>query len=127
MIGKEAILHRQICEYLKLRYPQVIFRTDFAAGIKMSIGQASQHKRLQSGRGFPDLFIAQPRNGFYGLFLEIKKEGTRVTLKNGEISSDKHIREQFAVLYKLQELGYAAYFAVGFKQARGLIDDYLSA
>ena len=126
MISQEAILHKKVCDYLKIHHPNIIFRTDFAAGMRLNIGQARRHKALQSGRGFPDLFIAFPSNGFHGLFIELKKEGTRLVLKNGEYTSDKHIQEQFGVLYKLQELGYDARFAVGFNQAIEIIEDYLS-
>lgn len=61
MMSKEAILHQQVCQYLRMQYPDVIFRTDFAAGVKMTMGQAVRHKKLQSGKAYPDLFIAEPR------------------------------------------------------------------
>lgn len=108
-----------------MQYPDVIFRTDFAAGIKMTMGQAVKHRNLQCGRAYPDLFIAQPVGKYYGLFLELKREGTTVVLKNGSLSADKHIREQAAVLNRLDSLGYCAKFAVGFDEAVDIIKKYL--
>ena len=129
MKHREANIHMAVAGFLRSNYPDVIFRTDFAAGVKMTMGQAVRHKRLQSGRAYPDLFIAQPnRRGNQvacGLFLELKSEGTRVYLKNGELTADKHIREQAEVLAQLDKLGYRAKFAVGFDEAITLIKQYL--
>lgn len=123
--AKEDTIHQQVADYLKLRYPDVIFRTDFAAGIKMTLGQATKHKRLQQGRAYPDLFIAEPRNGYHGLYLELKRDGTSVYLRNGELSANPHFREQADTLNALQDRGYAACFAIGFDNAKQVIDEYL--
>ena len=133
MISHEAILHQHIADYLKLQHPGVIYRTDFAAGIKMTMGQAAKHKRLQSGRAYPDLFLAEPRwyddtftpgELYCGLYIEIKAEGVR--LKNGNLPSTPHIKEQDAMLKLLEERGYKAVFAVGFDEAKDAIDKYLA-
>ena len=60
----------------------------------------------------------------HGLFLELKKEGTRLKKKDGEWASP-HIAEQAEVLRKLRDRGYAAEFVVGFDEAKKVIDDYL--
>lgn len=122
----EAVLHQQVTDYLKLQYPRALFRTDFAAGMKLSMGQAVRQKRLQSCRAWPDIFIAEPRGGQMGLFLELKKAGTRITLKDGSLTADRHIREQHEVLTWLNDRGYRAVFAVGFDQAVAEIDAYLN-
>lgn len=121
----ESDLQLMICRYLKMQYPEVMFRSDFAAGIKMTIGQARKHKSMQQDRAYPDLFIAEPVSAYHGLFLELKKQGTRIVLKNGSLSADKHIQEQAAVLKHLHSKGYAAAFAVGFDQAKQIIDNYM--
>lgn len=127
--NSEATLHQQVCDYLRLRYPHVLFRTDMAAGMKLSPGMAIRHKRLQSGRAWPDLFIAHVnRTGSLvvcGLFLELKREGVRIYKKDGSLVSDPHIQEQAAVLERLRERGYKAEFGVGFDQCRLIIDEYL--
>lgn len=42
------------------------------SGMKTSIIQATIHKAMGSKKGFPDLFIYEPRHGFNGLAVEIK-------------------------------------------------------
>lgn len=60
----------------------------------------------------------------HGLFLELKKEGTRLKKRNGDWATP-HIAEQAAVLEKLRSRGYCAEFAVGFEEAKRIIDEYL--
>ncbi len=131
--GKKAEenLQLQICAYIKLQYPNVIFTCDLASGMKLPIWLAARNKKMRSSRGLPDLFIAQIKHdGFEilhnGLFIELKKEGVTVKLKNGELPADDHIKEQAAILKRLREIGYRAEFACGFDEAKALIDTYLS-
>lgn len=136
MKQREASIHQLVCDFLRYQYPDVIFRTDFAAGIKMTMGQAVRHKRMQGDRAYPDLFIAQPAyrtarlaggdtSQYHGLYLELKREGTTIYLRNGQLSSSKHIREQAATLERLEKLGYRARFAIGFDEAIAAIKEYL--
>ena len=163
---KESDLQIMVADYLRLRYPKVLFHSDFGSGIKMTKGQAIKQKRQNGGRrGWPDMFVAQPRAGAlkwgplvaeyddngnletiksdiespetikFGLFLELKKEGEKLLVgkrvKNRFLSIDgkeyktEHLKEQADVIYELNQRGYAAYFAVGFEQAKQIIDDYL--
>jgi hypothetical protein len=117
----------QIAQYLRLRYPNVIYRYDLAADLKLSIGQAKKHKALQHYRGYPDLFLAEPRGKYHGLFIEIKKDGTRIFTKKGLLVADEHIREQFDMLADLRQRGYQAQFGIGFDNVKQLIDEYLGA
>lgn len=127
MKQREASIHQLVCDFLRYQYPDVIFRTDFAAGIKMTIGQAAKHKRMQGARAYPDLFIAHPRGNYHGAFLELKAENASPYLKNGQLSSNQHIQEQAAVLNALDLLGYFATFAVGYEEAISKIKQYLGA
>lgn len=125
----EAILQQQVADYLRLQYPNVLFRSDFGAGLRMTMGQAVRQKRLNGGRrAWPDMFIAEPIgvgcNAKHGLFIELKKEGTRLKKKSGEWASE-HIAEQAAMLSDLQDRGYKATFAIGFEDAKLQIDEYL--
>lgn len=129
----EHQIYESIAMYLLMQYPEVIYRFDLAADMKLTPGQARKHKRLHPRRGFPDLVIFEPRprciDGSWdyewnGLFIEIKKEGTRLKKKNGEWATE-HIAEQASVLHELSGKGYKAEFAIGFEQALNLIDDYL--
>lgn len=122
---KESDLQVQVAQYIRLQYPKVLFHSDFGAGIKLTQGQAIKQKRQNGGlRGWPDMFLAEPSHGHHGLMIELKKDGTRLKKKDGTWAST-HLEEQNEMLNKLQRKGYAAYFAVGFKEAKDIIDDYL--
>lgn len=129
----ELELQTQVADYLRLQYPNVLFHSDFGSGIKLTMGQAAKQKRLQGGRrAWPDMFIAEPKTittdgdkyRFAGLFLELKRDGTRLKKKNGDWASE-HIKEQRDVLFDLLARGYLAEFAVGFDEAKKIIDEYL--
>ena len=143
----ELELQMQVADYLRLQYPGVLFHSDFGSGVKLTMGQAIKQKRLQGGRrSWPDMFIAEPKNlkaeckvitdgdvieeahfleQKYGLFIELKKEGTRIFKKDGTLVSDAHICEQFDMLEQLRRRGYVAEFACGFDEAKKIIDKYL--
>ena len=128
---KESDLQIAVADYLRLKYPNVMFHSDFGSGIKMTKGQAIKQKRQNGGRrGWPDMFIANRRYDLencverHGLFLELKKDATRLHKKDGSWATD-HIAEQAETLQALQDRGYEAYFAVGFENAKRIIDDYL--
>ena len=125
MIKKEEFLHLKICDYLRKNYPDVLFRTDFSSGMKMSPGQAAKHKKFQKGRAWPDLFIAESNNFASGLFLEIKAEDVIVFKKSGKIRKNKHLIEQDKMLKELRKKGYRARFAIGYNQAIFEIQQYL--
>ena len=80
---------------------------------------------MRSCSGLPDIMIFEPRKSYYGLFLEVKKEGAVVFKKDGDIRSDKHLKEQEEILFQLQQKGYFAQFVIGFDEAKSIIDYYL--
>ena len=121
----ESQVQENIAAYIRLKYPKVLFHSDFGSGIKLTKGQAIKQKKQNGGlRGWPDLFVAEPSHGHKGLFIELKKSGTRLKKKDGSWASS-HLEEQNEMLNKLQAKGYAAYFAIGYDEAKEIIDDYL--
>ena len=139
--NSEHNLYEQIARYLQLQYPNVIYRFDIAADLKLTPGQAAKHKRLHPTRGYPDLFIAKPKDikvetalgGDYslveiktlgGLYIEIKKDGEKLTKKDGSWRTP-HIAEQAEILERLRRAGYRAEFGVGFEECKQIIDEYL--
>lgn len=133
----EADLQVQVADYLRLQYPEVMFHSDYGSGIKLTMGQAIKQKRQNGGRrAWPDMLIAEPREVAdpnadllrpkHGLFIELKKAGTRIYKKDGTLVADEHIREQFDVLEQLRKRGYIAEFACGFDEAKKIIDEYLA-
>ena len=117
--------HIKICEYIKNTYPSVIFTSE-SSGIRLTINQARTIKKMRSNSGLPDLMIFEPRKGYNGLFLEIKKEGTTIYKKDGDFRADEHIAKQKQVLINLRNRGYFAEFVVGFQDAKPILDFYFS-
>ena len=143
MINRELIVHQQVCDYLRLQYPRAIFHSDHEGGRKRHRTEQANIKRLNSSRAWPDLFIAEPSvtltfsgdtgdlptdGPFYkwaGLFIELKAEDIYLKRPPGNIlKADKHLQEQNDMLIKLRLKGYKAEFAVGFYQAKAIIDEY---
>lgn len=135
--GTEASLQVQICNYIKIKYPTIIFQCDLASGMNLGKKVGGMNTRLRSSRGLPDLFIAQPKFAVenivgpnfvckhVGLFIELKKQGTNLYKKDGITPVDLHIAEQMAILIRLQSLGYAACFGVGYDATVKIIEGYL--
>ena len=121
----ESTIHKQICDYIRLQYPDVMFVTDLS-GIKLTIGQAVKLKSLRSTRAWPDLFIAQPNSTYHGMFLEIKRDVSQIYRKDGSLKANiQHVREQCDVLNNLRSKGYFACFVCNFIEAKLLIDKYM--
>ena len=138
--SSEHNLYEQIARYLQQQYPDVIYRFDVGADLKLTPGQAAKHKRLHPERGYPDLYIAESSEnvnskdwngivrewGFYfGLYLEIKTESNSPYKKDGTLKKDQHLEEQARMLEKLRARGYKAEFGVGFEGCKEIIDEYL--
>lgn len=64
--------------------------------------------------GVPDLFLAAPRKGKGGLFIEMKKQ------KGGKIGANQKI-----MLEKLRRQGFSAVIACGWEEASRIIRDYM--
>lgn len=125
MSKAELDIQMMLAEYLTLRYPGVIFRSDLG-GIRLNMGQAMQVKRLQGGKSkFPDMVILTARQGYHGLLGEIKTSADEVYTKTGRLRQDAHTQAQWRVLQRLCEEGYLAGFWLGFDHARQVIDRYL--
>lgn len=122
----EEALQRQVADYLRIQYPDVIFHSDFGSGAKLTMSQAARQKRLNGGRrAWPDLFIADDGGKkALGLFIELKRDGTRLYKRDGSPASP-HIAEQEAVGMKLMKRGYKFEFGIGFEHTKKIIDDYL--
>lgn len=127
----ELELQAQVADYLRLRYPNVLFHSDVGSGLKLTMGQAVKQKRLQGGRrAWPDIIIAERGldmggNVRYALFIELKRDGVKLKKKSGEWANE-HIAEQAEMLEELRDRGYMAEFACGFDDAKELIDEYLA-
>ena len=121
--NKEYQLYKDVAAYLRLQYPKVMYRFD-QAGLNLSRAQAGMTKAIQHSSGYPDLFIAEPRNGYHGLFIELKAEGTRIFKADGSPATD-HITQQMDRLNDLTDRGYDCYIIAGFDSTKEVIDQYL--
>ncbi len=121
----ETELRRMLARWLQYQHPNVIYRFDLAADLKLTMGQARKHKELHPKRGYPDLFIAEPRGKYHGMYVELKADGKSPYKRNGELKKSEHLKEQEVMLNKLNSRGYFAKFATGFNEAKGLIESYL--
>jgi hypothetical protein len=103
-----------VVKYLKLAYPDALYCAS-AGGMRTSYLQAVKMKRTGYVKGFPDLFIYEPRGAFYGLAIEMKKE------KGGAASPEqKRWQEQ------LRNRGYCSYICKGKDEAIKIIDEYFN-
>lgn len=127
MIHHEAILHDKVAQYLKRNYPNVMFRSNMEDGRKRNWSERQNIIKLNSTKSWPDIFIAEARNGYHGLFIELKADVYKLYLKDGSLSKAEHVQNQARVLDDLIERGYQATFAQGFDDAKNKIDLYLGA
>ncbi len=124
MAKKEETLHIQVCTWLKIQYPKLIWVSDYAAGIRLSIGQAVKAKKMRSSKGLPDIMIFKGHKHSNGLFVELKT--TSPYLKDGfTLKKDEHLWQQDQIHQRLREEGYHAGFAVGFDEATRVITTFL--
>lgn len=122
----EFELQSAICRYLSYEYGEILFISDTIASLKLTPAQANRNKKIQKfGFSCPDLLILEPRNGYSGLFIELKVETP--FKKNGEIkaSKDDHLKNQLEAINKLNEKGYKSVFSWGFDMTKDIIDNYL--
>ena len=122
----EAEVQAQVCRYLKLQYPNVIFASDLS-GVRLPYGLANKVAPLKSGRAMPDMTIYKKRHGYGALAIELKRPGARVFYAKTHKPADDHIAEQIAVLELLREEGYCAEMVRGFDNAKLVIDWYLKS
>jgi len=120
----EYQLQKEVCRYLSLRYPDVLFLSDTIGNVKLTMLQASRNKAIQkTGFACPDLLILQPNKKYKGLFIELKKDSP--FKKDGTLYKNAHLEEQQDAINKLNKLGYKALFAWDIVSICKLIDSYL--
>jgi len=141
----EYDLQVRLVDYLLENYPSIIFRSDLG-GIRLPPGLANKVKKLSVGSAksiphrhggepqgkkiaYPDFFIAEPMGGWFGLFIELKRQKSGYCKgKNPldkQLKNSEHVREQAEILLKLRKKGYYADFVGGWAEIRHLVDWYL--
>jgi hypothetical protein len=125
-LGKEDILQRQVIEYIELQYKV----TPICMGTEGRKTPFEQFKfKWMGGRkGVSDLFIPVVRGCFSGLFIELKKEGTKIWKKDGSLyaSNKEHHKRQLGFIEEMTDRGYGAKLCIGFEEAKFTIDGYMN-
>jgi hypothetical protein len=110
----EASVQQLIVKYLKLSQPTALYCAT-AGGLHTSRSQAVRMKMTGYVKGVPDLLIFEPRKGYHGLMLEIKKD-----------SKAKASEYQKEWIEKLKARGYHAAVVHSLDEAIKQIDEYFA-
>ena len=103
-----------VIKYLRLAYPDALYCAS-AGGMWTSDSQRIKMARTGYVKGFPDLFIYEPRREFHGLAIEMKK-----------VKGSKIEPEQVQWQEQLRNRGYASYICKGKDEAIKVIDEYFN-
>ena len=113
------------CKWLKIQYPDVLFRSDIQSAGKLTPAMQNIKSIIDPFRGWPDITIYLKRGKFCGLMIEMKRINSGLYLKDGSLSSNKHVQEQNEMHKKLRENGWQVEFAEGMDQAILIFQNYL--
>lgn len=108
-------LFRWAADMQRLKYPELELMHHIPNGGHRSKAEAGRFKAEGVKAGIPDVFLPVARNGFHGLYIELKRQ------KYGRLSPDQEDK-----IPKLRAQGYRVEVCKGFQQAADLIEDYLS-
>jgi hypothetical protein len=122
----EFELQKQICRYLSLQYPKILFISDATSGAKLTMPQAIRNGLIQKADfKIPDLQILEPNKNWHGLFLELKKESPYKKTGGIKASQNNHLELQEQSMKLLRQKGYMACFCWSFENAIEIIENYL--
>jgi len=118
-IKPETLLASRVASFLKMNYPDIIFRFDLAADMPLPPHLAKRSKELHGkfNRGYPDLLIAWSTKKYGGLYLELKA--------GDSVPNTEHTRRQAAYHERLKRAGYKATFCCGYEECTKKIKKYL--
>lgn len=108
---KEYELQKAICKYLDLN--NVLYCGSMGGQYQKFHSQRNKSKATGYKRGFPDIFIYEPRGSYYGLAIELKVGKNRAT------------KEQLKWRDELNKRGYVAEICYGL-EAIDVIETYLN-
>jgi exonuclease VII large subunit len=112
--GSEYDIQTRVAQYLDTEHPNVLWCAS-AGGARTSMNEAKRLKAAGYKKGFPDVFVYEPRGAFHGLAIELKKE------KGGRVSQSQKEWKQ-----ALEERGFHATVAKGYDAAIDVLERYLT-
>jgi hypothetical protein len=110
---EEERIQEVVVHWARVNYPGIMVTC--APATAKSPQQGARNKRLGLLRGWPDLFFAEPRGGFNGLFIELKT-------RTGKLDGDGF---QLNCLTELNDRGYRAIVCYGEFEAISTITEYM--
>jgi hypothetical protein len=110
---EEQVLIFEWAQAAQTKYPELKYMFATLNGVKLNIGQAVKAKKSGLKAGVPDIILPVVRNGYSGLFIELK------------VNSNKASKEQINFINFLTGQGYFADVRFGATEAVDLIIDYL--
>jgi len=119
MAKPEEVLQSRVSNYMLEEWDKIPFRIDLIDKLK-NVVVGKRVKELHGSkfsRGYPDMFIATCRNGYGGLYLELKA--------GDEVPNTEHTRRQAQYHAVLRHNGYKVSFCCGFAECIKKIKKYL--
>lgn len=110
---KEQNIQSQLVRWMKKQYPKMLF-TASAGGLHTSKTQAIKMKHAGYVAGCPDMMIFEPRGGYFGLFIEMKRPGNRAT------------PDQLVFLENLRLRNYQSMVCTGLDEAMDQVSRYMA-
>lgn len=111
----EANQQEIVVKYIRLAYPTALYCAS-AGGMWTSDSQRIKMAKTGYVKGFPDLFVYEPRGEFHGLAIEMKR-----------VKGSKIEPEQIEWQEQLRNRGYASYICKGKDEAIKIIDEYFNS
>ena len=108
---KEYQLQKAVCNYLDLK--NVLYCGSMGGQYQIFKSQRIKSKQTGYKKGFPDIFIYEPRGDYHGLAIELK------------VGYNKPTNEQLAWIEELMERGYMAKVCKGIDETISTINKYL--
>lgn len=117
----ETKLQSKICGWMREQWPDLVFLSDFAAGLKLSPFLANIRAGQSCNDKVPDLYIFGPVKP---LIIEIKVSDDNLFLKDGMTLCSEHVQRQYETIKKLRKTCYAD-FGVGENDIKAMIRGYM--
>ena len=120
VVLSESTEQQLVVSWFRLQYPKyrlISIPNGQMVGGRNKYALVNKYKKEGMFPGVADLFLCAPRNGYSGLWLEMKAKGKTAS----SLSPDQRLW-----LSDMEKQGYKAEWAAGFEQAKKIIEDYLT-
>ena len=107
----EYELQKAVCKYLDLK--RVLYCGSMGGQYNPHFSQRIKAKESGYKKGFPDLFLYEPKGSYNGLAIELK------------VGYNKATKDQLSWIKRLTDKGYLACVCNGLDETLKIIDKYL--